>query len=61
MQTNHPDDNGVIFLSFRRWNSSIVKWGMIPSQLNMWGFYPSYFKFFEQQFDEFLQKEHSAI
>ena len=28
-----------------------------PVSMNMWGFYPSYFDFFESHFKEFLQKE----
>ncbi len=31
--------------------------GDTPVSMNMWGFYPSYFRYFESQFADFLKKE----
>lgn len=32
-----------------------------PVSMNMWGFYPSYFTFFENQFDDFLKSSGSEL
>ena len=46
------DDNGVI--SFPEDDSVRILPPSTPVSMNMWGFYPSYFDFFEKQFDVFL-------
>lgn len=50
------DENGVI--SFPDHGSVRILESTAPVSMNMWGFYPSYFDFFEKQFDVFLK--HSA-
>ena len=48
------DDAGVI--SFPSEDGTIrILTGDTPVSMNMWGFYPSYFDYFESQFDVFLQ------
>ncbi|MEP6646572.1 MAG: sugar phosphate nucleotidyltransferase [Saprospiraceae bacterium] len=48
------DENGVI--SFPDGDSIRILLPDAPVSMNMWGFYPSYFTFFEKQFDTFLKE-----
>jgi NDP-sugar pyrophosphorylase family protein len=48
------DKNGVI--SFPDKDSIRILSPDSPVSMNMWGFYPSYFDFFEKQFDSFLKE-----
>src|SRR6186713_3279509 len=54
------DDNGVISYPDEDGSVNLLN-ADDPVSMNMWGFYPSYFKFFEQQFDEFLKKNLSDL
>ena len=49
------DENGVI--SFPDGESVRILQPDSPVSMNMWGFYPSYFSFFEREFGSFLEKE----
>lgn len=49
------DDNGVISYPAEDGTVNLLN-ADDPVSMNMWGFYPSYFDFFEKQFDEFLKK-----
>lgn len=50
------DENGVISYPGKNGDPiSLMK--DTPVSMNMWGFYPSYFHFFEKQFDEFLKEQ----
>ncbi len=46
------DESGII--SFLDGDSNRILEADAPVSMNMWGFYPSYFDFFEKQFDAFL-------
>ncbi len=48
------DENGVI--SFPEGDSNRILLPDSPVSMNMWGFYPSYFDFFEKQFDAFVKE-----
>lgn len=48
------DDNGVISYPAEDGTVNLLN-ADDPVSMNMWGFYPSYFKFFENQFDIFLK------
>lgn len=49
------DDSGVISFPAEDGTVRMLE-SDTPVSMNMWGFYPSYFRFFENQFDSFLQK-----
>jgi hypothetical protein len=49
------DENGII--SFPEGESVRILQPDTPVSMNMWGFYPSYFSFFEREFGTFLEKE----
>ncbi len=48
------DDNGVISYPAEDGTVNLLN-ADDPVSMNMWGFFPSYFKFFEDQFNEFLK------
>jgi dTDP-glucose pyrophosphorylase len=48
------DDNGVISYPTEDGQVQLLN-GDDPVSMNMWGFYPSYFTYFEEQFDQFLK------
>jgi dTDP-glucose pyrophosphorylase len=48
------DDNGVISYPTEDGQVQLLS-GDDPVSMNMWGFYPSYFTYFEEQFGEFLK------
>lgn len=49
------DANGIISFPLEDGTKRILA-GETPVSMNMWGFYPSYFTYFENQFTEFLNK-----
>jgi choline kinase len=53
------DDHGII--SFPDQDSIRILQPETPVSMNMWGFYPSYFEFFEQQFEDFLKESHKDL
>jgi len=53
------DENGII--NFPEGDSIRILSPDSPVSMNMWGFYPSYFDFFEKQFDTFLEKNQNDL
>ncbi len=49
------DDNGVISFPDEEGRIELLT-PETPVSMNMWGFYPSYFQFFEEAFDQFLRQ-----